>query len=294
MGYLLAFMTIALWSVNIVLAKDFAADILPLQISLGRWVVAFLTLLPFTLFNIIKKRAIIAKHIPFLIVLALLGVVFSNTLIYKAAQTTIPINIGLLQITFPLFLTALSVMFLKKHLNFKQLLGMIIAVFGVLIVLVRGNFNTFSQIQIHIGDGYMILNTFLFALYSFLQVKRPKQLSQPTLLTLTAFIGVIILWPATYFWEGLPTFSQTNFELFFYLGVFNSVIAFLFWNMAIDKIGPIKSGMFFYLMPFLTATFAFILFGEKIVMFEVLGGVLIISGMFLLNLNNKAPQNDSR
>lgn len=287
MGYLFAFITVTIWSFNIILAKYFAESVMPFQISLGRWIIALMILFPFTIREIIKNRDIVIKNIKYIVILAILGVVFSNTFIYKAAQTTEPINIGLLQITFPLFLTILSVAFLHKSLDFKQIIGMIIAILGVVVVLVRGDLTELSKIKIHIGDGFMILNTMFFALYSFLQSKRPKELSQKAMLSLTALGGVIFLLPITYSFEGIPSLSQTNIELFVFLGIFNSVIAFLLWNTSLEKIGQIKAGMFFYLMPLLTAVFSFFIFGEKIVFFEVIGGVLIIGGLVLININNK-------
>lgn len=288
MGYILAFITIFIWSINIILAKYFAVDVLPLQISLGRWIVAAAVLLPFTVLELWHKRDLVWAHLKYITVLAILGVILSNTLIYKAAQTAAPINIGLLQITFPLFLTALSVAFLGVRLKVHQGVGILIAILGVITVLVRGDFSVLSQIKIHIGDGFMLLNTAFFALYSFLQTKRPKELSQQALLSATAMIGVVLLVPLTFLVEGFPSFdTEINIGLFAYLGIFNSVIAFLLWNTALEKIGQIRAGMFFYLIPLLTAVSAFIVFGEKIVLFEVIGGVMIIAGMLLLTLKGK-------
>lgn len=296
MGYFLAFMTIMIWSVNIILAKYFAGDLLPLQMSFGRWLVAAICLLPFTASSLWKNRSTLAQNWNYILALALLGVVLSNTLIYMAASTTDAINIGLLQITFPLFLTALSVLYLKTKICKDQLLGILIAIAGVVTVLARDGFDKLLEIRFQIGDVLMLLNTLAFSFYSFIQaVKKPK-LSHADVLAATAIVGSVILFPLTYIFEGLPVWTMKNAEAFIYLGTLNSVVAFLFWNIALAKIGPVKAGMFFYLMPILAAVAGYFMFAEKIVPLEIWGGALIVIGLFLLNrkdLKKANPQNNA-
>ncbi|MFI3241631.1 MAG: DMT family transporter [Alphaproteobacteria bacterium] len=285
MGYLYAFVTIVFWALNIVLAKYFSANILPFQLSLSRWLVAAIVILPFSAKELWRLRYEIKQHFMYFCGVAILGVVFANTILYFAAETLTPTDVGLLQITSPLFLTILSVIFLKDTLNYKQVIGICIAIIGVFEVLLKGKWESLGQMKFGVGDLYMLMFSVSFAAYSLLQKKRPKEFSQVGLLAITIILGALILLPITYYSEGIPRLDKKDLEFVAYLGICNSVIAFLFWNIALSKLGDIKTSMFFYLMPFMISILSYMIFGSKLTSFEIYGGALIIFGILIMNFS---------
>jgi len=73
-----------------------------------------------------------------------------------------------------------------------------------------------------------------------------------------------------------------------YLSVLSSALAYLFWNNAVEGLGPVKSSYFIYLEPFSTLLSAYLLLGERASPVALGGGLLILAGVYLVGLREKA------
>jgi drug/metabolite transporter (DMT)-like permease len=91
--------------------------------------------------------------------------------------------------------------------------------------------------------------------YSVLLKFKPKDLSSFEFLTITSFIGVMILYIAFILQGYSLEFSfLSNKEVLYsliYIVIFPSILSFYFWNMATIEIGANKAGQSAHLMPFL-------------------------------------------
>lgn len=289
-GYLFALIAIFFWSFNNLIAQRFASDATPLELATGRWTFAALILLPLTFKSLKKSIPFFQKNWLWLMMLGISGIVFDNTLIYVAGHTVSAADIGILSVIGPIFLALLSYVFLKTPIRPVQLIGMGIALAGVLIIITNGHIESIWHMSFPIGDLYIIINAFCFALYSFLQLKKPPQLDQRTLLSATVLAGLLILYPLTFIKIGVSNLihlSLLDYSLFIYLGVFNSVLAYLSWNSALSNIGPVKTGIIYYLLPVFTAIEAYFLLGDSIGTAQIIGGILVISGIALVSVIKK-------
>lgn len=285
-GYMCALTAVFFWSFNSLIAQRFATDITPLELATGRWTFAALILLPIT-FHSLKKNAVFFKQNGIWIFsLGITGIVIDNTLIYVAGHTVSAADIGILSVIGPIFLAIFSYLFLKASIRPIQVGGMLIALSGVLIIITKGNLNNLLHLPTPLGDSMIIINAFCFALYSFLQLKKPPQMDQTTLLSATVLSGLIVLYPIMIIEtpvRELLSFSMLDYSIFIYLGVFNSVLAYLSWNSALDRIGPVKTGIIFYLLPVLTLTEAYFFLNDTILFNQIIGGILVISGIIFVS-----------
>ena len=282
-GYLLALSAVFLWSQNILLAQGFKDRILPLEFAFGRWGIALIILLMIGGKNVWRYRVYFRHKEMWLTGLALSGIVLTNTLIYMAAQTIDSVTISLLNLPAPIFLAILTAIFLRQKIGWGQALGMAVSVGGVLIILMSG-MGTDDRFELRAGDSWMILNAFCFAVYSLLQTRRPSFISQTTLLTATVLLGVVILMPAFFWfdWEHFLTLGLKEWIVLIFLGVFNSVLAYLAWNSALTRIGPVKTGIIFYLQPVFSILGAALVFDTSIRPVQVIGGCVIIVGIWMV------------
>ncbi len=290
MGYFLALTAVFFWSFNLIIASYFSTTLQPFEIAFGRWFVAAFILVPLAWKGLRRNFRSLLEHSWLIVALALTGIVWDNTLIYYAGRTASAINMGLLDVTGPIFLVILSRIFFKTPIGLKQVLGLIVAVFGVITIIVQGDFSQLQKFRFAAGDGIMLLNTFCFAVYSLLQVKRPANIDQPTLLAATVIIGLIIIYPfmmTTAGISGLRHLRPVDLGVFVYLGIFNSVISYLSWNTALNKIGNVKTSIIYYLLPVFSGFEAYLLLHEKLYWSSLAGGVLIIGGIALVSLSGK-------
>ena len=169
-GYLSALIAVFFWSLNVLIAQGVVGRLSPTELSFGRWFFAVLILLPLGWKGLQKNGGYLFSHWYWVLGLALSGIVLDNTLIYIAAQTVTAVNLSLLNLLGPVFLVILTFLFLKQRIAKVQLAGISITIFGVLTLLSKGHFQNITNMRLAIGDFWMILNAFCFALYSFLQL----------------------------------------------------------------------------------------------------------------------------
>lgn len=289
MGYLFAFIAVFLWSFNYIIAVTFTQSLTPFEIALGRWLVASVVLLPLTVKEIKNSAKKLWQNKILIICLAVTGMVLCNTLIYYAGQTANPLNMSLLGLTGPVFIVLLSVIFLKYKINFVQVLGFAVAIIGVMFIIFKGNLN-FNGVQLVSGDWWMLCNAFSFAIYTLLQMHSPKDVSQQVLLTVTAIIGTAIIFPLAYFENGGIPFEELSLkdvEIFLYLGILNSVVAYLAWNSAIAKIGSVQTGIVYYTLPLFSGIEAYFFVGEEVSLPQVYGGISVVLGIVLVSFDKK-------
>ena len=283
-GYFYALTATFFWSFNIIIASYFAETLKPWEIAFGRWVVAAVILGIAARKGLRESFSLLLKNWPLVLWLALTGIVLDNTLIYYAGQTASAVDMGLLDVTGPIFLVILSRIFFKTPISGKQIAGLAIAVFGVIVIILNGDLTQIAQFNFVSGDFWMLVNTFCFAVYSLLQSKRPAQISQTVMLAATAIVGVAIIAPVlavTVSETQLLSLNMKEIEVMIYLGLFNSILSYLAWNTALNKIGNVKTGIIYYLLPIFSGIEAYYMLGEQINTAEVYGGILVIGGIAL-------------
>ncbi len=291
-GYFLALTAVFFWSFNVVIAQRFATDLTPVEFAFGRWLLAGCLLVPWTARSLWQNRHFLIQHWIWIIGLALTGIVLDNTLIYIAGHTIDAVSMSLLNLLGPIFLVWLTVFFLKVPVRIGQIIGMAIAVIGVMVIVTNGRWSGLTGSMWRIGDVWIILNAFCFAVYSFLQYKRPAYLPQATLLAATVIVGVMMLLPflvMTTPWDRISSFSVTDYSIFIYLGIFNSVLAYLCWNNALGRIGSMKTGIVYYLLPVFSMIEAAFFLGIYIGWPQVIGGIGVIVGVYIVSRFQTPP-----
>jgi drug/metabolite transporter (DMT)-like permease len=69
-----------------------------------------------------------------------------------------------------------------------------------------------------------------------------------------------------------------------YLGIFGTVLGFVWYYEAIKKIGPTRAGQFINFVPVSAIVLAFLILGEPITWSLLLGGLFVSSGVYLANM----------
>ena len=77
------------------------------------------------------------------------------------------------------------------------------------------------------------------------------------------------------------TISTKNWFQFLYLGAFTSAIGYAIWYYALTKIDASKLAVFNNVQPAMTAFLAFLFFSTPVTIFFIIGGTLIVAGVFI-------------
>ncbi len=289
----------ALWAGNAIAGRLLVGTISPITLSTVRWGLAALILLPFG-WRIFKRDSALWQNKTRFIFLGLFGVGSYNALLYLALQTSTPINVTLIGASMPIWMLLIGTVFYKVHPTFLQIIGAVVSLFGVALVLTRGEISALLSMQLVSGDLLIMLATILWAAYSWMLShpgKSPER-QWPWADFLMAQILVGLVW--TLFFDSFEmarghAFLNLNLfsaSLILFVAIGPSLIAYRCWGLGVHGAGPTVAAFFANLIPLFTALLSAAMLGEPPKLFHGLAFALIVTG--ILVSSSKAKVNKSK
>ncbi len=287
LAYILLVLTTLFWSGNFIVGKAASTfEIPPFSLNFYRWLFAGLILLPFTFKEILKNKDYIFNNIGFFIVLGITSITIFNSTVYYSLYYMQVISGVLMISTIPVWIMFISSILGIEKTNKFQILGVILSLLGVLFIITKSDINVIKNLAFNRGDLIMASGMFAWALYSALLKKKTYEISQITLLEVVIISGLVFLVPI-YILEmnfGNQIILGTPFILTLsYVVIFPGLASFFFWIKGIGIIGANRAGVFLHLMPVFGSIMAIVFFGEKFMIYHLLGAIFIIAGITLSN-----------
>jgi len=291
----LLLLTSFLWGGNFVYSKFLIGHASPITLTLLRWIIAIICLLPL----ILKKEKTWfpqkAAIIP-LILMGLTGVVFFNIFQFLALAKTSSVNTGLISTLNPISIALASALLLHEKIAIQQCLAMILSLIGVLIVISKGEVAHLLALNYNAGDLWMIAAVMVWGIYSVCGNWAIRYVSPMMATFYSGVFGVVILLPFT-----LSSFHISHPNLTFlasllYTGIISTVVCMILWNIGVQKIGATHSGVFLNFNPIFTAVLAYFLLGEAMTRTEIYGSLIVITGCYLFSRYSpdRVPKNTGK
>ncbi len=282
--YFLLTMATFFWGANAVVGKLLVNELPPLTITTFRWIVAALILVPFAYAQEGHRLWQGLRFWQPLVIMGITGVFAFNTLVYYAVRSTSPINAALINTSGPIVIALFSYFLTRERLQAIQAAGMLLAMAGVFWILSKGSFQLLLSFNFNWGDLLMLVAIVIWSIYSITVKRAVSCMSSLTATTLSTLIGLIGLIPFA-LWElsvyKVDRISWTSVAGVVYLGIFASVLAFLWWNLGVIKLGAGGAAVFMYLTPVFTIILSFLILGELASRHQLFGGLLVAFGVFL-------------
>lgn len=273
------------WAGNAVVGRAVVDTIPPLSLSFWRWVLALILLLPLGLPRVRRQWHIVRERWPSMLALAAFSVGAFNTLLYLSAQSTTALNITLVNSTIPIMVALLAWLILGVRVRPLQVLGIGLALGGIGVVVTRGDWRVLAGLAFQPGDLIMVAAVFCWGLFSVLLRRQAVPLDPIAFLTVQIALGLLVILP--FYLLDLLFFSG-GFELqasvvppLLYVAIFPGLLAYAFWNHGVQVVGPPRAAMFMYLNPVFAAVLAGLFLGERLSVFHLMGGLLILAGLLL-------------
>jgi len=290
--YVFLTLTVLFWSGNFVFGRLISPEVEPVELAFFRWFFVALILLPYFIYRFKYIMQVFKKEYFIIITFSILGISCFNTLLYIGLQTTTATNALLINSSIPIMIIVLSAIILNKKITKMQSVGIVLSTLGVIFLILKGDIDNFITLEFTSGDLWILVACVTWALYTVLLKYKPKELNAFDFLSITVFIGIVLL-AFVYFSLGY------SFELDFihkeevlysliYIVVFPSLLSFYFWNMSIVEIGANKAGQFTHLMPIFGAILAYIFLGETLEFYHLVGILFIGIGIYLSIFLKKA------
>ena len=280
-------MTTLFWSGNFILGKFSALfQVPPFTLNFYRWLLVWIILFPFTFSEIKNNLLFIKSNFSILFVLGITSISAFNSIVYYSLNFTQVINAVLMLSAIPI-LTLLISNFLKiDQIKLLQVLGLCLSIFGVVIVISKGNFEIIKNLYFNKGDLWMLIAALSWSIYSAFLKKIQLPFSQFSLIQVISTIGLIFLLPQFFYEKSQGSELVFNLPTLFilsYVVFFAAIGAYYCWQKAVSIIGPSKSTMFVQLIPLSSAILAIIIFKETFQLFHLFGALFILSGIYLSN-----------
>lgn len=282
--YALLTLVALFWAGNTIIGRAVHDQLPPMGLSFWRSFGAFLILLPFGWRGVWNKRRVVADNWKILTLLGFLGMTAFSALVFVGLRYTEAINGSLIQGTLPINIILVSLIFLRSFITPRQMLGVVVAMSGLVIIVVRGDPDLLMTLRLNPGDPLIWIGVLCHALFSIFLPKRPRELSLVEFMTVAFFVGGVLTLPL-HLWEmANGVYMPMNYTAVWaslVVALFPSVVAQLFWAEAIRRVGATTAGYFIYLTPVFGALMAIGLLGERFAWFHLAGIALIFMGVFL-------------
>lgn len=286
--YSLLLLTSFLWGGNFIVGKTLVDHGSPVTLTILRWVIAILCLIPLVWW---KERKLIPPKqaiIP-LFLMGVTGVALFQAFQFMALEKTSATNVGLISTLNMFSIAFFSFIFLKERINSLQFLSMLVSLFGVLLVLSKGHFEVIYSMDINIGDLYMMAAVGMWGIYSICSKWAMATVTPMMSILYSGIFGVLVLLPFN-----LTGFTVTNINASFvqsilYTGLISTVLCMVLWNIGVNKLGPNTSGLFLNFNPIFTALLALAFLDEKMTWLQAAGSAIVIAGCFLFTILKHKP-----
>ncbi len=279
----------SIWGGTFVVSKYILNYIPPLTLITLRYILAVLALFIFIKFVSKEKLKKITKKDGFLFLLiGFIGYFLSISLQFLGTKLTDAHTGSVLTASTPAFTIIFAKLILKEKITLKKFISLMIASLGVLVVIGYGGSKGFN----FLGDLALIGAAITWALLSVLVKIASKNNSSLIVTAYAIFIGLIFTIPFTVFELKSTPITYINLNIILgliYIGVISTAIAFFLWNKGLEMVDTGIGSLFFFFQPLVGSFLGWFLLNEKLGMNFFIGGVLILSSVFVVSYE-KTPE----
>ena len=227
-------------------------------------------------------------------ILGFLGITFHQWLQSTGLLTAQATTTAWIITSTPIFIALLGLFILKEGLVWYQIVGIILATFGVLLVVTKGNLLSLTVGKFGTpGDFLVMISAINWAVFSTLSRPGLKKHSSTLMMFYVMSFGwffTSILFFLSSRTNQITTIPWNGWIAITFLGVFCSGIAYIFWYDALKVLPVAQTGAFLYLEPMITVIVAALILREAILLATLVGGITILIGVWLVNRPSQSVQ----
>ena len=288
MSLLKAAAAVAAWGASFVATKIALHDLAPVALVWARFTLGIPVLGGIVLARR-QLRPIGSRDFGYFLLLGFLGITFHQWLQSHALVTSQATTTGWIIATTPLSIAILGRLFLRERLGLWGVAGILIAAFGVLLVVARGDLGSIAVGHLGApGDVLILISTVNWAVFSVLSRDGLKRHPAALMMFYVMLLGWLL---TTALFAAQGGFQHTVWSALsgrgllalLFLGVICSGVAYVFWYDALESLPASRVGAFLYLEPLVTVVVAAALLGEAVRLGTMAGGAIILAGIWLVN-----------
>ena len=266
----------AVWGSAFMFIKIATPELGPIALVNIRLAVAGLIFIPFLLQQKYLKH--FRSNLKNILVLSVINTALPFSLFAYASLESSSNMLSILNGTTAIMAVVISTIWLKIRLNFFQIMGVFIGLFGIVVLANPDN------VYISMKATILCLSAaFCYALSANYIQKFAYKTNTIVLIGWSLVIASVLLLPITFF--NLPSQFPSNNVIFsiLWLGVISTGVAFLGYVRLIEKVGAVKTATVAYFIPVFGVIWGYLFLGEPITLQILIGMILILIGIVFTN-----------
>jgi drug/metabolite transporter (DMT)-like permease len=280
--YPLLFLMLLIWSANYVIGKVALLEFPALLLAGLRTTISGAFLLPFYIWSHgTKQRKWTWSELRGLLMLGLFGIVLNQVLFVAGLAWTSVAHAAIIVTLMPILVLLFASYLGQERVTPRKVIGMLIAVAGVTVLQLSKPPGSGATLR---GDLCIFLCVLVFAVFTVLSKPLTKVYGSLAINSIAYSSGALVLAPMT-LWLGwhfdFKRASAAAWWSLLYMALFGSVLAYLIYNYALVYIPASRVSAFSYMQPLGATLLAVPLLGELISTTLVIGGILVLTGVYI-------------
>lgn len=262
----------------------------PLSAAAWRFAIAALIFVPLVAWREGWSWSGIRRNALVLSVMAAVGVFGFNISLFYGLKATSAVNGALIVGINPALTAVLAALVNRQAPRGAQVLGLLLGMSGVAVVVSHGSWATLAGLQLAPGDALVLMGALCWAIYSALPQRFVRGLSPVQVAASTVIGGALLM--IGFAAAAAPDFGQLptapGWLALAFMGVFGSVLAYLWWNDGIKVVGPTQAAICMNFVPLFAALIG-VARGQHLLPSQLAGAALVIAGVLVSALWRAGP-----
>lgn len=284
LAHIFAIIIMMIWGVSYLSIKVVVAEINPVVSAFYRFLIASIIL--FTVLKVKYPKEKLLKEDRVRMALGgLTGVALYFFFENYSVLFTSASNVAILLSSIPIFTLAAQKVVFKEKMTVYKVLGATLSFVGiVIIILSKEKISLFSKGTL--GDLMALGAALTWVIYNIITSKFKGTYKSITITTYQGMWGCVFLAPSLLFSKFTMPSTKATLNLIF-LAIFCSCIAYAMYIYCLEHLGATVITTYINLQPIVSLISARLLIKEVVSIWQVVGSVVIILGVFLVGFGEK-------
>jgi drug/metabolite transporter (DMT)-like permease len=221
------------------------------------------------------------KDYAILITTATAGSVIAPIIYLNGLKDITAVNASLLMNAEVLFIIVIGILILKESFQKREGVGLILLLMGTIFLATNGDINNFSITQ-SFGTLLVIIAAFFWSIDTTLSKFLSNKRDLLWVSAVKCSIGGLILLILSLLFGLNLTVPLNHLSYLLFIGLVSIGFSFVMIYYAIRKIGSTRTGSIFPLSSLFGAIFAFLILNEPFTFLQLLFGILMLLGVFII------------
>jgi drug/metabolite transporter (DMT)-like permease len=211
------------------------------------------------------------------------GTLVNQIFYFTGLHHSTPANASLILAISPIATILLERIFFKVKLTLNKSIGALISLVGVFSIIGVAN----GAVGITIGDLYIVVAMLGLSISLLFIRGLANTMNSYTVTIYATVLGSLLMIPALGV-EKVEGHTMISHSFFMWLllaaaGIIAQGIAGFWWNKGVAQTGAGTASMFMNLQPFVAIIVSHFVFGDKILLNQIVGGIMVLVGVFIAN-----------